>query len=220
MVLERLPATFELAGAALLFATACAIPLGVISAVRRGSLVDQAAMALALLGQCVPTFWLGIMLILLFAVQLRLVPAFGNAGASSLILPAITLGAYSMARTARMTRSNMLEVLSSDYVRAARAKGLSEFSTIAIHALKNAAVPIATMLGLEAGILLSGAVITETVFAYPGVGLLAVQAVENRDVRVVQGAVLVVATFFVAINFLLDLLYLALDPRVRLWSSA
>jgi peptide/nickel transport system permease protein len=216
MVIERLPNTAQLALAALIVALVGSIPLGIISAVKRRSWIDTSAMTLALLGQCMPTFWLGIMLILVFAVSLRLLPAFGNEGPISLVLPAITLGAYSMARLARLTRSNMLEVLQLDYVRTAYAKGLAGWSVILGHAFKNAAIPIVTLIGLEAGNLLSGAIITETVFAYPGIGLLAVQSVINRDVRLIQAVVFVVATIFVVLNLLADLAYMALDPRIRL----
>jgi peptide/nickel transport system permease protein len=216
MVLERLPNTIQLALAALGVALIGSIPLGILSAVKRRSWIDTAAMTLALLGQCMPTFWLGIMLILLFAVTFRLFPAFGNEGPISLVLPAITLGAYSMARLARLTRSNMLEILQLDYIRTAHAKGLSNRVVVLGHGFKNAAIPIVTLIGLEAGTLLSGAIITETVFAYPGVGLLAVQSVINRDVRLIQAVVFVVATIFVAVNFLADLVYVALDPRIRL----
>src|SRR4051794_9296342 len=202
LVLERLPATIELAGAALVIAIVGSIPLGILSAVRRRTWIDTVAMTLALLGQCMPTFWLGIMLILLFAVTFRIFPAFGNDGPASLVLPAITLGAYSMARLARLTRSNMLEVLQLDYIRTAHAKGLRQWAVVLGHGFKNAAIPIVTLLGIEAGTLLSGAIITETVFAYPGVGLLAVQSVVNRDVRLIQAVVFVVATIFVAVNFL------------------
>jgi peptide/nickel transport system permease protein len=216
MVLERLPNTIQLALAALAVALVGSIPLGIISAVKRRTWIDTTAMTLALLGQCMPTFWLGIMLILLFAVTFRIFPAFGADGPLSLVLPAITLGAYSMARLARLTRSNMLEILQLDYIRTAHAKGLSHRAVVLGHGFKNAAIPIVTLIGLEAGTLLSGAIITETVFAYPGVGLLAVQSVINRDVRLIQAVVFVIATIFVVVNFLADLIYVGLDPRIRL----
>lgn len=216
LVLERLPNTLQLATSALAVALLGSIPLGIISAVKRNSWVDTVAMLLALLGQSMPTFWLGIMLILVFAVSLHVLPAFGNSGPTSLILPALTLGAYSMARLARLTRSNMLEVLGLDYVRTAAAKGLPARQIVLRHALRNAAIPIVTLLGLETGNLLSGAIITESVFAYPGIGLLAVQAVVNHDVRLIQAVVVVVASIFVLLNIVADVACVALDPRIRL----
>jgi ABC-type dipeptide/oligopeptide/nickel transport system permease component len=214
LVLERMPATLELTLAAMLIAVSVAIPVGIVSAVRRNTSLDHAGMVLALLGQSMPVYWLGIMLILLFAVRLNLLPAFGSGSLSHLILPAITLGAFSMARIARLTRSGMLEVLGQEYVRTARAKGLAERRIILKHALKNAAIPVITVIGLDLGTLLGGAVITETIFAWPGVGRLAVQAIANRDYPVVQAAVFLLAAIFVLINFLVDVLYTYVDPRV------
>jgi len=214
LVLERMPATLELTLAAMLVAVSVAIPVGILSAVRRNTSLDHAGMVLALLGQSMPVYWLGIMLILLFAVRLSLLPAFGSGSLSHLILPAITLGAFSMARIARLTRSGMLEVLGQEYVRTARAKGLAERRIILKHALKNAAIPVITVIGLDLGTLLGGAVITETIFAWPGVGRLAVQAIANRDYPVVQSAVFLLAAIFVLINFLVDILYTYVDPRV------
>jgi ABC-type dipeptide/oligopeptide/nickel transport system permease component len=214
LVIERMPATIQLTLAAMLIAVCVAIPVGILSAVRRNSGVDHAGMVLALLGQSMPVYWLGIMLILLFAVRLNLLPAFGSGSLRHLILPAITLGAFSMARIARLTRSGMLEVLGQEYVRTARAKGLAERRIILKHALKNAAIPVITVIGLDLGTLLGGAVITETIFAWPGVGRLAVQAIANRDYPVVQSAVFVLASIFVLINFLVDILYTYVDPRV------
>ena len=214
LVLERMPATIELTLAAMAVAISVAIPVGILSAVRRNSAVDHAGMVMALLGQSMPVSWLGIMLILLFAVRLNLLPAFGTGSLRHLILPAVTLGAFSMARMARLTRSGMLEVLGQEYVRTARAKGLSEIRVILKHSLKNAAIPVITVIGLDLGTLLGGAVITETIFAWPGVGRLAVQAIANRDYPVVQAAVFTLASIFVIINFLVDVLYTYLDPRV------
>jgi len=214
LVLERMPATLELTLAAMLIAVSVAIPVGILSAVRRNTSLDHAGMVLALLGQSMPVYWLGIMLILLFAVRLNLLPAFGSGSLSHLALPAVTLGAFSMARIARLTRSGMLEVLGQEYVRTARAKGLAERRIILKHALKNAAIPVITVIGLDLGTLLGGAVITETIFAWPGVGRLAVQAIANRDYPVVQAAVFVLAAIFVLINFLVDVLYTYVDPRV------
>ena len=216
LVLERFPRTLVLAVAALALATVLALPLGVLAAVRRGSFLDSGAMILALAGQCMPTFWLGILLILAFAVNLRWVPVYGGEGVLTLILPAITLGVWAMARTARITRSSMLEVLNQDFLRTARAKGIGERSVILRHALRNGAIPIVTALGLELGNLLGGAVITEAVFAYPGVGRLAVEAVVNKDVPLLQAVVFLVAGALLMLNVLIDLAYVALDPRVRL----
>jgi ABC-type dipeptide/oligopeptide/nickel transport system permease component len=216
LVLQRFPATATLAVAALALATLLALPLGVLAAVRRGSIVDSGAMALALAGQCMPTFWLGILLILAFAVNLRWVPVYGGEGMLTLILPATTLGVWAMARTARITRSSMLEVLNQDFLRTARAKGIGERSVILRHALRNGAIPIVTALGLELGNLLGGAVITEAVFAYPGVGRLAVEAVVNKDVPLIQAVVFTVAAVLLLLNVFIDLVYTALDPRVRL----
>jgi ABC-type dipeptide/oligopeptide/nickel transport system permease component len=216
LVLERFPRTAILAVAALALAALLALPLGVAAAVRRGSLLDSGAMILALAGQCMPTFWLGILLILLFAVNLRWVPVYGGEGLLTLVLPTVTLGVWAMARTARITRSSMLEVLNQDFLRTARAKGIGERSVILGHALRNGATPIVTALGLEFGNLLGGAVITEAVFAYPGIGRLAVEAVVNKDVPVIQAVVFTVAAALLLLNILIDLAYAALDPRVRL----
>ncbi len=216
LVLERFPRTLVLAVAALALATVLALPLGVLAAVRRGSFLDSGAMILALAGQCMPTFWLGILLILAFAVNLRWVPVYGGEGVLTLILPVITLGVWAMARTARITRSSMLEVLNQDFLRTARAKGIGERSVILRHALRNGAIPIVTALGLELGNLLGGAVITEAVFAYPGIGRLAVEAVVNKDVPLIQAVVFTVAAALLLLNIFIDLAYAALDPRVRL----
>ncbi len=214
LVLERMPATLELTLAAMIIAVSVAVPIGVLSAVRRNSFLDHAGMVLALLGQSMPVYWLGIMFILLFAVRLNLLPAFGADSWENLILPAVTLGAFSMARIARLTRSGMLEVLGQEYMRTARAKGLSEIRVVLRHALKNAAIPGITIIGLDRGTLLGGAVITETIFAWPGVGRLAVQAISYRDYPIVQAAVFLLASIFILINFLVDVLYAFVDPRV------
>ncbi len=216
LVLERLPATFELSGAALLIALMLAIPAGVVSAVRRNSVTDYVATVVALLGQSMPTFWLGIMLILIFSVQLNVLPSSGRGGIEHLLLPAVTLGLFTTARITRLTRSGMLEVLNQDYIRTARAKGVSGPPVVWKHALKNAAIPIVTIVGIELGTLLGGSVITETIFAWPGVGRLSVQAIYNRDYPVVQAAVFLLASTFVLVNLVVDLLYTYLDPRIRL----
>ena len=216
LVLERMPATFELAGAALALALCLAIPAGIVSAVRRNTALDYLATVVALFGQSLPTFWLGIMLILLFSVQFHLLPSSGRGTLEHLILPAVTLGLFTTARITRLTRSGMLEVLNQDYIRTARAKGVSGPPVVWKHALKNAAIPIVTIVGIELGTLLGGSVITETIFAWPGVGRLSVQAIANRDYPVVQAAVFLLASTFVLVNLLVDVIYTYLDPRIRL----
>ena len=216
LVMERMPATFELSGAALVVALALAIPAGIISAVRRNSLMDYVSTVIALLGQSMPTFWLGIMLILLFSVQLNVLPSSGRGGWQHMLLPAVTLGLFTTARITRLTRSGMLEVLNQDYIRTARAKGVANPPVVWKHALKNAAIPIVTIVGLELGTLLGGSVITETIFAWPGVGRLSVQAIYNRDYPVVQAAVFMLSATFVLVNLVVDVLYTYLDPRIRL----
>jgi len=215
LVLERLPATLELAGAALLLAVVVALPLGILAAIHRGRVLDVAAMAFAVVGQATPYFWMGIMLILVVSVELAWLPTSGRGGIERLILPAVTLGTHFAASLARLTRTSMLEVFGQQFVTTARAKGLSEWSVVLGHTLKNAAVPVITLIGLQFGTLLGGAVVTETIFAWPGVGRLAVQSVFVRDYPVVQAGVFVLALTFVAINLLVDLLYGVLDPRIR-----
>ena len=215
LVVERLPATFQLAGAGLLIALGLAIPAGIISAMKRNTAVDYVATVAALLGQAMPTFWLGIMLILVFSVRLNWLPSSGRGGLEHLILPAITLGLFTAARITRLTRSGMLEVLAQDYIRTARAKGVGESPVVWKHALKNASIPIVTIVGIDLGTLLGGSVITETIFAWPGVGRLSVQAIFNRDYPVVQSAVFLLASTFVIVNFLVDIVYTYLDPRIR-----
>src|SRR5512146_1338652 len=211
LVLERLPATFELAGAGLLIALTLAIPAGIVSAVRRNTTVDYGSTVVALLGQAMPTFWLGIMLIRVFSVRLNWLPSSGRGSLEHLILPAITLGLFTTARITRLTRSGMLEVLGQDYIRTARAKGVGERPVVWKHALKNASIPIVTIVGTVLG----GSVITETIFAWPGVGRLSVQAIFNRDYPVVQSAVFLLASTFVIVNLLVDVVYTYLDPRIR-----
>jgi ABC-type dipeptide/oligopeptide/nickel transport system permease component len=216
LVMERMPATIQLTAAAMVIALVVAIPVGIISAIRRNSILDHIGMTGALLGQSTPVFWLGIMLILIFSVTIQWFPSSGRGEIQHLVLPAITLGMFSMARTARMMRSSMLEVLGQEYMKTAKAKGLSPGIVILKHALKNAAIPVVTIIGMELGTLLGGAVITETIFAWPGVGRLAVQAIYNRDYPVVQAAVFLLASIFVLVNLIVDLLYTYLDPRVKL----
>ena len=215
LILERVPATLELAFAALVVSLLIGVPLGILAALKRGTIVDALATVGVAAGNCMPTFWLGIVLILVVSVWLHLLPASGRGGIERLILPALTLGAYSGAVTSRLLRSNLIDVLGRDYVRTARAKGLLERAVIYRHSLKNAAIPVVTVIGLQMGQLLGGAVITETVFSYPGMGLLAIQAIRNRDVPVVQAFVIVTAIIILAVNLIVDLLYRYLDPRVR-----
>lgn len=216
LLMETLPATLELAAAAVGIALVLAIPAGIYAAVHRGSLADRVLMAGALIGQAMPIFWLGIMFITLFSVKLGWLPTSGRGSLAQLVMPSVTLSTYVMALLARLTRSNMLEVLREPYVRTARAKGLREALVVHKHALKSAALPIVTVLGLQIGALLSGAVVTETVFNWPGIGTLALRAIQQRDYPVLQGVVLVSAVLFVVINGIVDLLYRFLDPRVRL----
>jgi peptide/nickel transport system permease protein len=215
LVLERLPATLELALAALVLAVAIALPLGILAAMYRGRFPDLLAMGFAVIGQATPFFWMGIMLILVVSLQLGWLPTSGRGRLAHLILPAVTLATHFAAVLARLTRTSMLEVLGQNYVVTARAKGLPERTVILAHALKNAAVPVATLIGLQFGTLLGGAVVTETIFAWPGVGRLAVQSIFVRDYPVVQAGVFVLALTFVAINLIVDLLYGYLDPRIR-----
>jgi len=216
LVLERFPATLELTLVSMVVATLVAIPLGIIAAVKRYSRWDAGVMLGSLLGQSVPTFWMGIVLILVFAVQLRVLPTSGRGSWQQLVLPSITLGAYMMALIARLTRSGMLEVLREDYVRTARAKGLPEREVLIRHAFRNAMLPVVTVLGMQVGALLGGAIITEAVFAWPGIGTLTINAIYMRDYPIVQATVLISAVAFVAINLVLDLAYQYLDPRIQL----
>ena len=214
-ILDRLPHTLELAAASMLLATVFGMLAGIISAAKPYSFFDHLSMFLALVGISLPVFWLGLMLMLLFSLKLGWLPAAGRGTLAHLVLPSITLAAASMALIARMTRSSLLEVLRQEYVVAARAKGLPERDVLFRHALKNALVPVITIIGLRFGTLLSGAVLTETVFAWPGVGRLMVDSISARDYPVVQGAVLVLALSFVFINLAVDLLYAVFNPRIR-----
>ena len=216
LVLDRMPATVELSVAAMVIALLVAIPSGIISALRPGSWSDGITSVVSVMGQALPAYWIGIMLIILFAVRLGWLPAQGRGGIDSLVLPSVTLGLWPMARIARVLRSSVLDVLHEDYVRTARAKGAAERSVLLRHVLRNASIPAVTMVALTFGIILGGTIITESVFAWPGIGRLALEAVYNRDFPLVQATVLVVAVIFVFINFFLDLGYAALDPRIRL----
>jgi ABC-type dipeptide/oligopeptide/nickel transport system permease component len=215
LALQRLPATVLLASSAFLIVLFVGVPAGILSALRPRTWIDYVARIVALVGQSAPTYWIGLMLILFFAVRLGWFPASGIGDWHNLILPAATLGFFSTAKIMRLTRAAMLEVLAADYLRTARAKGLTFVRVTLWHGLRNALLPIVTQLGVELGTLLSGAIITETVFAWPGVGRLAVQAVFERDFPVVEAVVLIAATTFVLLNLVVDLLYAVLDPRIR-----
>jgi peptide/nickel transport system permease protein len=215
LVLERMPATLRLGGAALLLTFCLAIPVGVVSAMKRGSVWDYLGMGGAVLGQAIPGFWLGLMLIYLFSVRLGWLPTGGTGGPLHYVMPVLVLGAFYAARMARLTRSSVLDTLGEDYILTARAKGLAELVVVGKHTLKNAAIPIVTLAGLETGQLLGGAVITETIFAWPGVGRLTVQALLNRDFPLVLAAVFVASLTYTLINLVVDLLYGWIDPRTR-----
>jgi peptide/nickel transport system permease protein len=236
VVLERFPATMELTIFAMLIAVVVALPFGIVSALNRGTGVDGGIMTVAMFGQSIPSFWLGIMLILFVGLGLRWLPISGHVpilqplfsgdigaslsglikGLPYLIMPAVTIALFSLSRNARLVRSSMLEVLSQDYVRTARAKGLGERFVILRHALRNAWLPVVTMIGLEFGFLLSGVVVVETIFSWPGVGRLVFNAINQRDIPLVQAAVIVFSLLFVVLNLLVDLIYARLDPRIRL----
>ena len=215
VILERMPATLELAFAAMLVAVTIAIPLGIIAAVRAGTRVDHAATTLALVGISMPTFWLGPLLAIVFSVALGWLPVSGRGTPAHLVLPAITLGAPLAAILARMTRASVLEELRELYVLAARARGVSQARAVLAHAFRNSLIPIVTVIGLQFGAVLTGAVITETIFAWPGVGRLLVQSISARDYPAVQGCILFIAVTYVTMNLLIDLLYGFLDPRIR-----
>jgi peptide/nickel transport system permease protein len=216
LVMERMPTTLALTSLAVLLALAAAVPVGIYSAVRRNTLLDHAATVVVFLGQSMPVFWIGIMLMLLFAVQWRVLPVSGWESWASMVLPAVTLGAFTMPLFMRLVRSSMLEVVNLDYVRTARAKGVSEWMVICRHALRNAALPIVTVIGLQFGLLLGGAVLTETVFAVPGVGRLIVGAIRQLDFPIVQAGVFMLAIIIVSANFVVDVLYVYLNPTIRL----
>ena len=211
----RFPATIQLAGSAVLIAVAIGIPVGIISAIKQYSVFDGVAMTLALVGVSMPNFWQGLMMIILFSVYLRWLPSSGYGTFRHLIMPAITLGTSSAALITRMTRSSMLEVVRQDYIRTARAKGLDESVVINRHALKNALIPVVTVIGLQFGYLLGGAVLTETVFSWPGVGRMMVDAIRQKDFPVVQAGVLLLALSFSLVNLLVDILYAYIDPRIK-----
>ncbi len=215
LVLESFPATLRLAGLSLLVAVLLAVPAGVVAANRRGSLAEFFIMSGALLGQAMPVFWLALMLILIFGLNLRWLPISGSGTWQHYVLPVATLATFSAASIARLTRSGVLGELRSDHVRTARAKGLQAREVLYKHALRNAAIPVVTIIGLQLGTLVSGAIITETIFAWPGIGRFVLLAVSQRDFPVVQASVVVFALVLAVINLAVDLLYLALDPRIR-----
>jgi ABC-type dipeptide/oligopeptide/nickel transport system permease component len=214
-IVERMPATIELAAAAMLVAIAFAMPLGIIAAVRRGTAVDHAAMTLSLAGVSVPNFWLGPLLAIIFAVELGWLPVSGRGTWAHLVLPAVSLGAALAAILARMTRATMLEELREQYVQAARARGVSRLRAVLRHAFRNSLIPVVTLLGLQFGAVLTGAVITETIFAWPGIGRLLIQSIGFRDYPLVQGCILLIALTYVGVNLVTDMLYGVLDPRIR-----
>ena len=236
LVTERMPATIELTLFAMFIAGVLAIPFGILSATRRGTALDGGVMLAAMFGQSMPSFWLGIMLILVVGLSWRLLPISGHVpilqpllegdfataienfpeGVKHLVLPAVTLGVFSLSRNARLIRSSMLEVLSLEYVTTARAKGLANHTVVMRHAFRNALIPFITIVGLEFGFLLSGVVVVETVFSWPGVGRLVFNSINQRDIPVVQAAVVLFSMMFVVLNLLVDLVYTVLDPRVRL----
>lgn len=216
VVLRHLPATAELAGSALIIGTLISIPLGILAAIKQGTIIDAVAILMSTLGQAMPVFWLGLLMILIFAVELHWLPVGGRDSPDSLILPALTLGWYLSALTTRLVRSAMLEVLGEDYIKTARGKGLSEWTVIMGHAFRNALIPLLTVWGLQAGAMLTSAVVTETTFSWPGVGRASIYAVTGRDYPVVLAAVSLFTIIFVGINFFIDLAYTWVDPRIRI----
>lgn len=215
VLLERMPATLQLSAAALVFSLSVAIPIGILSALRRDTIWDYLGTSLAMLGQAIPPYWLGIMLILVFSVTLGWLPTSGRGTIWHVVLPAITLGSVLMALVTRLVRSGMLDVMNEDYVRTARAKGLTEQVIVVRHALRNILIPLVTVVGLQLGALFGGAVITESIFAWPGVGRLALQAINARDYPLVQAAVLFISVVYVFLNLAVDILYVYLDPQIR-----
>jgi len=219
LLAERIPATVELALVSLLVSIIIAFPLGMLAALKKDQAWDRSAMAVSMLGVSIPNFLLGPVLILIFSISFGWLPVSGRDGAASMILPAITLGTSLAAVMSRMIRSTLLEVLNEDYIRTARAKGCSWFEVVWHHALRNAMLPIMTLLGLQLGVLLGGAVITETVFSWPGIGKLTIDAINNRDYPVVQACVLLISLTYVVVNTLTDLAYALIDPRIRVGES-
>ena len=215
LVLERIPASFELAFVAMLFSTLIAIPLGILSALKRNSLLDLIISGISVLGKAMPNFWVGIMVILFFSVILGLFPVSGRGGFSHIILPAFTLGVGLFAQMTRLIRASMLEILNQDYIRTARSKGIIEVLVIGRHALRNGLISVVTVMSLQFTSLISGALITETVFAWPGLGQLLVTAVNNKDMAIIQASVFIIAILVILINLLTDIIYRFLDPRIK-----
>ena len=215
-ILERVPATMELMFGAMVVTILVAMPLGLIAAVKKGTWIDQGSMIFSLLGVSIPNFWLGPMLILLFSIHFDLLPVNERGGLEHLILPALTLGTSLASILARITRSSVVETLQAEYIRTARSKGISELRILLRHALRNALIPIVTVIGLQIGVLLSGAIITEAIFDWPGLGNLLISAINSRNYPLVQGCVLFIAGSYVMVNLMIDLLYAYLDPRIRL----
>ncbi|MGA1712024.1 MAG: nickel ABC transporter permease [bacterium] len=215
-IMERVPATMELMFGAMVVTILVAMPLGLIAAVNKGTWIDQGAMIFSLLGVSIPNFWLGPMLILLFSIHFDLLPVNERGGLEHLILPALTLGTSLASILARITRSSVVETLQAEYIRTARSKGISELWILFRHALRNALIPIVTVIGLQVGVLLSGAIITEAIFDWPGLGNLLISAINSRNYPLVQGCVLFIAGSYVMVNLVIDLLYAYLDPRIRL----
>jgi ABC-type dipeptide/oligopeptide/nickel transport system permease component len=215
LVLERIPATLELGIAGMVLATVVGMAVGVVSALRRDSWIDAFGRLLALGSQAMPIFWLGLILIIIFSVKLKLLPPFGRGGIQELIMPAITMATYNIPLILRLTRSTLFEVLHQDYVRTARAKGLPERRVVLVHILRNAAIPLVTVIGMNFGRILGGAIVTETVFAWPGVGLLSIEAVFTADYPVIMASTIILVVSVVVVNFLTDLTYGVLDPRIR-----
>lgn len=216
LVLERMPATIVLTLASMLVGALIAIPLGIWSAMKRNSGIDIAITGASVLGQAIPNFWLGIMLILVFAVNIQIFPVSGNATILHLVLPAITLGTGLAATIARLTRSNLIEVMSQDYVRTARAKGVSRMTLVFRHGLRNSLIPVVTVMAMQTSSLLGGALITEYIFSWPGIGQLLIQAIHTRDMAIIQAATFVIALAVIGMNFLADIAYRMLDPRIKL----
>ncbi|WP_192457175.1 ABC transporter permease [Musicola keenii] len=216
LIAARIPATLLLAATALAWSTAAGLLLGIVSAVWRHSVWDLLARLLAFSGQAIPVFWLGLLLIILFSLNLHWLPSGGYGSASQLLMPAVSLGAYYMSAIARLVRASLIDVLQQDYIRTAQAKGLSQTRILIRHALRNALIPVVTVQGMYFASLLGGALVTEIIFAWPGIGRLAVQAIQNRDFPLVQAIVLLAALVFVVVNLLIDLLYVVLNPRIKL----
>ena len=215
LIIERMPATIELTLASVLIALAIAVPLGLVTAVFSNTIIDYIGSILALIGQSMPVFWLGLMLLYVVGVKYRLLPITGRGTWQHLLLPAFTVGAYTAATIARMLRSRMIEIMQQDYIKTARAKGVRHKWIVLKHALRNAVLPVITILALQLGTLLGGAVITETIFAWPGVGRFMLQAIQNRDIAIVQAGVFILAVSIVFINIFTDVIYTVLDPRIR-----